>query len=97
MLSTLFSFKGNLDRGTFFKYSLVLVVLAFLFAFLFGSRLSGAFMAPGGFVGLIFLWMWLALFVKRGHTIHVWWVWTVLLALLVAPLTWIIYLAAGKR
>ncbi|WP_424245659.1 uncharacterized membrane protein YhaH (DUF805 family) [Elusimicrobium posterum] len=77
----LFSFSGKLDRGTFFKYSLVLVIIAFVIAVLFGSVMSGYFYGPGGLVGLVFLWMWLALFVKRGRDIGIPWPITVIVSL----------------
>ncbi len=97
MGNILFSFKGKIGRGVFFKYSLILVIIALLCGALFGAALgAGAFYGPGGIVGLIFLWMWLALFVKRGRDIGIWWPVTVLLALFLNLLTWIAFLIIKK-
>lgn len=96
MGGALFSFSGAMGRGAFFKYSVILVIIAILCAVFFGANVGGAFYGPGGLVGLVFLWMWLALFVKRGRDIGIPWIITVLLAVFLNLLTWIAFLIIKK-
>lgn len=97
MGNILFSFDGKIGRGVFLKYSVILVVVALLIAALFGAAVgAGVFYGPGGLVGLVFLWMWLALFVKRGRDIGVHWLITVPLAILLSIFTWIAFLIIKK-
>lgn len=100
MSSILFSFKGKIDRMTFLKYSIIIFVVFVLLSFLFGVSFTSTLgvRTPAGLIfSVLFAWIWFALFVKRGNMIGVWWLWTVLLTLLFAPITWVAYLILGKK
>lgn len=99
-MTELFSFKGSLDRKTFLKYTIGVFIVFALLYFLFGVAMTTTlgFTTPGGVIfGVIFAWFWLALFIKRGRALGVWWWVSVLLSLLFAPITWVAYLILGKK
>ncbi|MDR0645848.1 MAG: hypothetical protein LBG46_02395 [Elusimicrobiota bacterium] len=97
MIKDLFSFQGSMDRKTFLKYSVIMVVIAVLLKRFFASEIDDSVHAPFGIIGLAFMWIWLALFVKRGRALSIWWLWSALLAIIFNLITWVVYLVMGKK
>jgi uncharacterized membrane protein YhaH (DUF805 family) len=97
MIKNLFSFKGSMDRKTFFKYSVIFVAIVVLARILFGPEIIDFIYSPFIVIGLVFAWIWVALFVKRGRALGIWWLWGALLALFLGLITWVAYLLIDNK
>jgi len=64
MGSLLFSFKGRIGASDLLKGSIVVIGISFILAIIPYFNLSFWWL---GMIGIVLLWPWLALFVKRYH------------------------------